>query len=309
MRVLRAQHPGKGGIELVGAGDAVEGGLLPEEVAELLGRVGVAAGAGEQLLEGLGADLLVRPEEALADEAGEALGIDELELDLLRAVPEGLVDVVEEALHHVAAAAEVDVGDLGLLLEHRPQQLRQPWVERLHLLELVEDQRHPPALAGPELGRELQQALERRLEVGRRVVDSEGEVVGAALRVDRDPGGDPQVAERGQRPLLDARSGGRDVLVDRGGELLRQLRLRRRGHQVDVGDEHVVADELLHRFPHQRRLPVAPGGEDDHVLAVEHVELELLDLRLAVRERLVEGEPAEAEGVRGRFAGLRHNGQ
>ena len=101
----------------------------------------------------------------------KSLGVDQLELDLLRAAPERLVAVVEQPLHHVPAAAEVDVGDLRLLLEDGPHQLRQPGVDRLDLLELVEDQRHPPALVGGELGRQLEQPLEGRVDVGGRVLD------------------------------------------------------------------------------------------------------------------------------------------
>ena len=70
-----------------------------------------------------------------------------------------------------------------------------------------------------------------------------------------------------------------------------------------------MPDELLHRLPDQRRFAVAPRREDDDVLAVQDVELELLDLSLAIRERLVERQPAEAEGVGRHSLRTCHNGE
>ena len=67
-------------------------------------------------------------------------GRDHAELHLLRTAPERLVGVVEETVHHAALAAEVDVGDVRLGLEHGAHHARQVGVELEYLLELVEDQ-------------------------------------------------------------------------------------------------------------------------------------------------------------------------
>jgi hypothetical protein len=85
--------------------------------------------------------------------------------------------------------------------------------------------------------------------------------------------------------------------VDGARELLGQLGHRRRRHEVHRGDEHAPALQLLRHAPDQRGLAVAPGREDDDVLAVGHVGLELGDLALAVGEGLVERERAEAERI------------
>ena len=65
------------------------------------------------------------------------------ELHLAGTPPERLVLVVEDPLHHVPLAAEVEMRDLGLLLEHRAHELRQPAVDVDDLLEFVEDERDP----------------------------------------------------------------------------------------------------------------------------------------------------------------------
>ena len=57
------------------------------------------------------------------------------------------------------------MGDLRLLLEHRPHQRRQLGVEVEDLLELVEDQRGAPSALGGELRRQLEQPLDRRVDV------------------------------------------------------------------------------------------------------------------------------------------------
>ena len=88
-----------------------------------------------------------------------------------------------------------------------------------------------------------------------------------------------------------------DVLVDRCRQLRRELLLRRRLHQVDLRDQDAVLRQLLRRAKHERRLPVAPRGEDDHVEPVADVRLELVELVRPVGEGGVEGEIAEVEGV------------
>ncbi len=153
-----------------------------------------------------------------------------------------------------------------------------------------------PALGG-ELAGQLEQALEGRVDVLRLPAGVESEAELAGLRVDGDDGRDPEPGEHAQE-LLRAEEDRGDVVVDRLGELLRELLLRRRGHQVDVRDEHALRDRLLRDAPDERRLAVAPRGEDDDVLSVQDVGEELRDLGLAVGERVVERERAEAEGVR-----------
>ena len=187
--------------------------------------------------------------------------------------------------------------DLGLRLEDRAHELREVAVDVDDLLELVEDESDLAAAFGRELAWELEEALEGRLHVLRLPAGVEGEPDLAGVRLDRHHGRDPQPCEHAQT-LARAKEDRGEVVVDRLGELLGEPLLRRRGHQVHVGDEHALLDGLLRDPPHERRLAVAPGGEDDDVLAVQDVGEELGDLGLAIRERLVERERAVAEGVR-----------
>jgi hypothetical protein len=132
---------------------------------------------------------------------GELGRRDQLELEHLRAAVEGLVLVGEEALHHVALAAGVDVRDLGLLLEHRAHQRRQPRVDVGHLLELVEDHDHLALALRGELRRQLEQPLERRVDVLAAVARRKREARLARRRVDGDGRVDAQRREDAQ-PLL-----------------------------------------------------------------------------------------------------------
>jgi hypothetical protein len=150
---------------------------------------------------------------------------------------------------------------------------------------------------GAELAGQRQQVLERRAQVLGPMSGVEAERQPPAVGIDVDRGRDPQRAEDPQaleRLLLR----GRDVGVDRARELLGQLGDGRRRHEVHRGDEHATADELLRDAPHQRRLAVAPGREDDDVLAVGDVGPQLGDLAHAVGEGLVERQRAETERVR-----------
>src|SRR4029079_10380257 len=88
-----------------------------------------------------------------------------------------------------------------------------------------------------------------------------------------------------------------DVLVDRRRELLGEPLLGRGPHEVDLADEDPLADEALRDAVDERRLAEAAGGEDHDVLAVAGVGEQLGDLVVAVGERLVAGERAEAERV------------
>src|SRR6185295_9393567 len=133
--------------------------LLQEEVAELLRGVRVPARDREDLRDDGRVDPAAGVGEAPLDEVAERPGRDRAELELLGAAPERLVLVVEDPLHHVALAAEVEVRDLGLLLQDGPQQLRELRVELDDLLELVEDQERGPLALGGDLRDELEQAL------------------------------------------------------------------------------------------------------------------------------------------------------
>ncbi len=98
-------------------------------------------------------------------------------VDLLGAAPEWLVLVVEDPLHHVTLAAEVDVRDLGLLLKDRAHQLQQAGVDLGDLLELVEHERDAPVAFGGKASGEREQPFERGVDVlpARARVEAEGD--------------------------------------------------------------------------------------------------------------------------------------
>src|SRR5215211_6221753 len=98
----------------------------------------------------------------LGDESRKRLFGDRVELDLLGAPPERLVLIVEDPLHEMALASEVDVGDLRLLLKHRSHEIGKLGVEIHDLLELINDQSGPVAPFGRELSRQLEETLEGR---------------------------------------------------------------------------------------------------------------------------------------------------
>src|SRR5204862_7559888 len=108
---------------------------LPDLVRQLLSRVRAAARRLEEAVERIVVDPLVGGREAVADEASELRRRDRSELELLRAPPEGLVLVAEDAVEDVAPAPEVDVRNVRLRLEHRPQEIR---VVRAQLDDLLE---------------------------------------------------------------------------------------------------------------------------------------------------------------------------
>jgi hypothetical protein len=85
--------------------------------------------------------------------------------------------------------------------------------------------------------------------------------------------------------------------VDRLRELRRELILRRRAHQVHLRHQHVVLDELLGHPPDQGGLAIPTRREDHNVLPVAGIGHEAADLGCAIRERLVQGERAELEGI------------
>ena len=126
---------------------------------------------------------------------------------------------------------------------------------------------------------------------------AEAEAERAVLGVDGHHGHDAETAEDLRRSFADSEQRRRDLLVDRLRELLGKPLLRRRPHQIDLGDQHVLPEEVLRRPPNERRLAEAARREDDDVLAVEDVTLEFGELGLAVGERVIEGQVAEAEGI------------
>ena len=199
-------------------------------------------------------------------------------------------------LHHVPLAAQVDVRHVRLLLEHRAHQLREVGVDLHHLLELVQDQPDLALALRGELGRKLQQALEGRVHVLRPAPGLEAEAHRPVLGIDGDGGRDPQAAEH-LEPLLGPEQDRRDVLVDLLRQLLGELLLRGRGHQVDLGHQHPAPHQLLRRPPRQGGFPVAARGEDHDVLAVQDIGAKLCDLVLAVHEGVVEREGTEPEWI------------
>src|SRR5581483_12184035 len=111
------------------------------------------------------------------------------------------VPVVEDALEQVPLAAEVDVAHLRLCLEDGAHQVRELLVDREDLLELVEDD-HDAALAlGRELAEQLEQALDRVVDVAAAPARMEGEPQRAVARVDLDRRPDAEPAEELRRPL------------------------------------------------------------------------------------------------------------
>ena len=194
---------------------------------------------------------------------------------------------------------EVDVAHLGLGLEDGAHQVREPLVERDDLLELVEDDHHAPLALGGQLAEQLEQPLDRVVDVGPAATDLEAEAQRAVARVDLDRRPDAQAAEELGRTLERLTDGRGDVGVDRLRQRRRQALLRRRHHQVAVADQHLPTHRLLCSAQHQRRLAVPAWGVDEHVLPVAHVGDELAELVLPVGEGFVEGEVAEGEGIGG----------
>ena len=297
--VLGANDPGDALLDVGGRGLAAGGHELPHEVGQLLGAVRVPAGHLEEPVEAFVGDALARRGEALAEEGRERRRRDRPDLELLRTAPERLVPVVEDPLEQVPLAAQVDVAHLGLGLEDGAHQVREPLVEGDDLLELVEDDHHAPLALGGQLAEQLEQPLDRVVDVGPAAADLEAEAQRAVARVDLDRRPDAQAAEELGRTLerLTDRRG--DVRVDRLRQRRRQALLRRRLHQVAVADQRLATHRLLCSAQHQRRLAVPAWGVDEHVLPVAHVGDELAELVLPVGERFVEGEVAEGEGIGG----------
>ena len=119
------------------------------------------------------------------------------------------------------------------------------------LLEFVEHERDPPFPIGAELRGQLQQPFDRGVDVLGLMSGLEAESE-RAVEVERHHRPYAQPAEDVGRLLAHLEHGRGDVVVDRGGELLRELLLGRCLHQVDLGDEDVVvADQFLNDAPEQ----------------------------------------------------------
>ena len=198
----------------------------------------------------------------------------------------------------MALAAQIDVGDLRLLLKDRAHQLDEPRVDVHHLLELVEHQHDATAAVGRDTAKCGEQLFERGIEVLRGCASIEAEGDGAVIGIDGDSWCQAQVREDLQT-LLGVPQASCQLLVDRLRELRRELVLGRRAHQVHLRDEHVVLDELLGHPPNQRGLAIPARCEDHDVLPVAGVGYEAGHLGLAIRERVVKGEGAEPERVGG----------
>ena len=137
---------------------------------------------------------------------------------------------------------------LRLGLEDRAHELRKVAVDVHDLLELVEHERDLPLALRAELARELEEPLERRVDVLRVPTGVEAEAEPAGRGVDGDDGCDPETREHPQ-PLARAEERGGNVLVDRLRQLLGELLLRRCRHEVGVRDEHALCDRLLRGAP------------------------------------------------------------
>ena len=204
--------------------------------------------------------------------------------------------------------------DLRLGLEDRPHQPRQLGVDVGDLLELVEHERDGAPALGRQLARQLEQALDRGVRGPRRARTTLKR--NATLPVS---GSTVIVGETRRSANTRRRSLARSSGVATSSWIARaSFSASLAGVGVVIRStlrhEHLLAHELVRRPPDERGLAVAARREDHDVLAVADVGLELGDLLLAVRERVVERERAEAERVDvsrhavQRNAGLRNAG-
>jgi hypothetical protein len=146
----------------------------------------VAVTGSEEAGEGGISDLAARLLESCADEGGELVGRDHPDLHPSGAAPEGLVAVAEDPVEDVTAAPEIDVAHLALALEDRAHHVREVLVEAQDLLELVEDEDHAPLAFDRQLGRELEEPLDRLVDVGPAPGALEPEAKRSVDRVDLD---------------------------------------------------------------------------------------------------------------------------
>jgi hypothetical protein len=151
----------------------------------------------------------------------------------------------------VALAAQVDVAHLGLSLEDGAQQVREALVEREDLLELVEDDHDAAPPLRRELAEQLEQPLDRVVDVLLPPTGLEAEAQAAVGRIDIHDRDDPKPAEEVRRPLERLADGRGDVCVNRLRERGCEALLRRRLHQVAVADERLLLQSLLGGAEHQ----------------------------------------------------------
>ena len=192
---------------------------------------------------------------------------------------------------------EVDVRDVSLRLEGRPHERRQPRVDVEHFLKLVEHERDRAPAFGGQLGRQLEDPLQRRVDILGGVTGGEAERHRAVVGIERHHRSDPESPEELRRTVARPQERAGDVLVDRRGQLRGELLLRRGLHQIHLRDQDALPRQLLRRPEDERRLAVPARGEDDDVEPVADVRLELTQLVVPVGERRVEGEIAEVERI------------
>ena len=184
-----------------------------------------------------------------------------------------------------------------LCLEDRTQQVGIAAVELDDFLELVEDH-HDAAL--PLFGdpaEQLEQRLDRVVDVGSPARRPEAEAERAILRVDLHRRHDAQPAKELRCAFVGSTRRGVEVTVDRARKRRRESLLARDLEQIDIPHQGAFACGAARRAQYQRRLAVAPGRVDEHVLAVLQLGGKLAQLGLAVGEGRAECECAEAERV------------
>ena len=206
--MLGTEHVGERGLHVRGVGGVTVRHAGPREECELLGRVGMPVGEVEQSHEGIVVDVPLRPGESVADVRTQRIVRQPADDHLPRAAPERLVPVVEQRVEHVALAPQVHVGDLGLRLEHRPHPVRQRLVQAGHLLELVEDEGRPLAALGADPAGELEEAVDRVVDVLAASARREREPDVALDRVDLHRRSHPQRSDERGRAVEELTGGG-----------------------------------------------------------------------------------------------------
>ncbi len=163
--MLRAQDVAERLLDINGVRRVSVRHTRPREEGELLRRVGVPVRDREQPVHCLVVDSALGAVEPVGEVRLEGRLRQATDRHLPGTSPERLVPVVEQRLEHVALAAEVGVTDLGLGLEHGAHPVRQGLVEPYHLLELVEHEHRPSLSLRPELPGQLQQPVDRVVDV------------------------------------------------------------------------------------------------------------------------------------------------
>ena len=149
------------------------------------------------------------------------------------------------------ATSQEQVSDLALRLEDTPHERRQVRVQLHHFLELVEDQGHPSLPVLRDGGRHSKQLLERGIcvEILINHADAKVEREGP-IRVQRRFGVDAEVLEKGRCSLAGAVKRRFQPAVDGGGQVRSQALLARSPQQIDVGDQHALAAQVIDDAQH-----------------------------------------------------------